>query len=698
MDPHAVYRRSGLVKSSLRISVAAALLTLAALAIGGAFLISAYIEQERQRDLLQWESRLGLVADAKADAIGRLVLSERRNLEELAANASLRFYLWQIAQAADSPAGNGPGATGAIGYLRNLLLASADRLGYESSSGSRLPANVAQSRIAGLAVFDAGLNPVSVTPGLLELRATFGPVLERALQGTKSPVMELMRDAQDQAVMVTAVAVGAVPGTHGVAGDGPLGVLLGIRSAEAELYPLLTRGPSFAEENESLLLELRADIVALLSPTRDGSQGLRRTLPAERADLAEIAAVTSPGRFVVLDNYRGRTVLQVSRPVRGQNWVLVQQVDAVEAMSLANDRRRFLLAALSLLLFSIVAVAVAAWRHGSSIRARHQAEELADKAARLQRQTELLHTITDNLDVLILLVSRAGRVLFVNRAAATAAGSTIPELLDTALAGFLPAALLHEAEEGMVAAREQGAIQYRLLQWQIAAGVRSYHTSFIPVEHIGEEQQPVLLVLSDVTAIEQAHRSNTDLLRRLVLTLVSAVDRHDPYSADHARRMTEVVDALARELGFTDQERGTLDLAATLANIGKIMIPVEILTKKDPLSVNEQELLRRHVEYGLDLLRGLQFDGPVLDIIAQKQERLDGRGYPQGLSGERITLAGQVLAVANAFVALRSTRAWRQGLTVREAVDELMRGAGTEFDRRVVAALLHVTENRCDWS
>ena len=162
--------------------------------------------------------------------------------------------------------------------------------------------------------------------------------------------------------------------------------------------------------------------------------------------------------------------------------------------------------------------------------------------------------------------------------------------------------------------------------------------------------------------------------------------------------MTEVADALARELDFSDQERSTLNLAASLANIGKIMIPVELLTRAGPLTPEEQESLHRHVDFGLELLRGLQFDGPVMDIIAQKQERPDGRGYPRGLGADRITLAGQVLAVANAFVALLSPRAYRQQLSIQGALDELMRGAGSQFDRRVIAALFHVAENRRDWS
>jgi PAS domain-containing protein len=682
------------MKSAVGFSIAAAVACLLALVGLGALLIDAYIEQERQRDLLQWESRLGLVADAKADAVYRLLATDRRNLEELAGNASLRFYLWQVVQAR-AAAGGDPGSAG---YLRNLVLAAAERYGLLETSGGRVAANVAQPRTSGLALLDADLNPVVATPGLAEVRGTFADVARRALAQPPERASELMRDAMDQPVIVTAVTVGAVPGT-GAAGDGqPVGVVLGVRSAETELYPLLTRGPAFAEENESLLLAQRGDTVALLSPTHDGSPGLHRTLPADRAELAEVAAVSAPGRFAALDNYRGRPVLQVSRTIRGQPWVLAQQVDAAEALSLADDRRRFLLTALSLLLFSIVAVAVAAWRHGSGVRARHQAEELADKAGRLQRQTDLLHTITDNLDALTLLVDREQRVLFTNRAAADALGATIAAILDRDLAGLLPASVRREIGEGIEQACEQGVASHRLLQWPAGEAVRSFHASFIPVERIGEERRPALLVLSDVTRLEDLHRRDTDLLRRLVLTLVSAVDRHDPFSANHARRMTEVTDALARELGFSDQERSTLDLAASLANIGKILLPVELLSKAGPLTPDEQRLLQKHVDYGLELLRGLQFEGPVMDIISQKQERPDGAGYPRGLTGERITLAGQVLAVANAFVALLSARAWRPGLSVKAALDELMRGAGTQFDRRVIAALFHVAENRRDWS
>jgi HD-GYP domain-containing protein (c-di-GMP phosphodiesterase class II) len=678
------------MQGGLRFSVPAAALALAGLVALGFWGINAYVAEELQRDLLQWESRLGLVADAKADAAARLVDGQRREVEELASNASLRFYLWQLGEDAAAAGSD----SGARGYLRNLLQAAAGRYGYPDSSGE-LPANLQRVRTAGLALLDGRLQAVVTTPGLGGAADSFRTLAAAALAAPATPQVALLPDATDRAVIVTAVAVGSLPGTGQ---RGALGVVLAVRSAEEELYPLLVRGPSFGEDNEALLLERRDDVVSLLSPTRDGSPPLRRTLPVERLDLAESLAVTAPGRFAQASNYRGEEVLQVSRPIRRLGWVLAQQVDAAQALSLGNERRRFLLTALTLLLFMLAAVAVAAWRHGSSVRSRQQAAELADKAYRLERQTDLLHNITDNLDSLTLLVTQDQRVLFTNQATAAAVGSTIGSIVGAPLAGILDAATVREINAGLAEVAASRATVHRLLRMPLNGRERSFTASFIPVERIGGERQPTLLVMSDITDVQQVQQRQTNLLRRLVLTLVSAVDRHDPYSAHHAQRMTEVADALARELGFSDEERSTLDLAASLANIGKIMIPVELLTKTGALSAEEKALLQKHVDFGLELLRGLEFDGPVTEIIAQKQERPDGQGYPQGLAASRITLAGQVLAVANAFVALVSPRAWRAGNTLNGAVDELQRRADTQFDRRVLAALAHVVQNRRDWS
>ncbi|MSR08877.1 MAG: HD domain-containing protein [Gammaproteobacteria bacterium] len=680
----------------------------------GALLINVYIEGERQRDLLQWESRLGLVADAKADAVARLLAADRRALQELAANASLQLYLWQVTQARQSPE---PGSEPAQqAYLRNLVLAAGERGGYLPDAGARIPANLPQSPTSGLALLDASLTPVAVTPGLGSVEVTYREVARRALAAPSRPVVDLVLDAEDRAMLVVAVPVNLVSGARVPGpvqpGGGPAGVVLGVRSAAQELFPLLGRGPSFAEDSETLLLARRDDSVVFLSPTREGANALRRSMPLDRpeadAQLAEVVAVLSPDGFASLDNYRGTPVLQVSRRIRGQalrseartgnEWVLVQQVQATEALSGANERRTFLLATLSLLLVAIAALAVAAWRHGSSVRAGQQAAELRDKAAKLQRQTDLLHTITDNVDVLTVLINRDQEVVFTNQATATAVRSSIAGLVGGPLAGIFghgTAALLASLSEEV---RRQRTSVHRVLPLTLGGGLRSYQTSLIPVARIGERRQLVLLVLSDVTELKVVEQRHADLLRDLVSTLSDVVALHDPFSAHHAKRMAEVAQAVARELGLPDAERETLGLAATLANIGKIMLPSELLTKTEPLTTADRELLRKHVDYSLQLLKGLDFEGHVLEAIAQKQELLDGSGYPRGLTQQQMTLSGRILSVANAFVALVSVRAYRQGFSIEAALEELLRNAGTQYDRRVIAALFHVAENRRDWS
>lgn len=684
--------------------VAIAVVALLVLIGLGALLISFYIEGERQRDLLQWESRLGLVADAKADSVARLVAADRRELEELASNASLQLYLWQVVKARQSAEVAVEPAQQA--YLRNLILAAAERGGYLPDSGTRVPANLPRSPTSGLALLDANLNPVVVTPGLGSVAGRYSEVARRALATPPQSVVDLVLDANDRAMLVVAVPVNAVPGSLRT-GGGPAGVVLGARGADEELFPLLSRGPAFAEDSETLLLARRDESVLFLSPTREGANALRRSMPLDRpqadSQLAEVSAVLTPDRFASLDNYRGTPVLQVSRRIRGQamrgqEWVLVQQVKADEALSGANERRMFLLATLSLLLLAIAALAVAAWRHGSSVRARQQAAELRDKAAKLQRQTDLLHTITDNVDVLTVLINREQDVVFTNQATADAAKSSIAALVGGRLAGIFghaTAAILAELSEEV---RRQRMPLHRVLPLTLGGGLRSFQTSLIPVERIGERRQLVLLVLSDVTELKVVEQHHADLLRDLVSTLSDVVDLHDPFSAHHANRMAEVAQAVACELGLPDAERETLGLAATLANIGKIMLPSDLLTKTGSLTAEDRELLRKHVDYSLELLKGLDFEGPVLDVIAQKQELLDGSGYPKGLTEQQMTLSGRILSVANAFVALVSVRAYRQGVSIEAALEELLRGAGTQYDRRVIAALFHVAENRRDWS
>jgi HD-GYP domain-containing protein (c-di-GMP phosphodiesterase class II) len=678
-----------------RLAYAIPLLVLVLLVLIGAFFINAYIEQERQRDLQQWESRLGLVADAKVDAIGALLNRAFDNLQELADNASLQLYLGQLLEPTQAPATGTEAAP--LSYLRNLILASADRYGYWSGDAPRVNANLPMTGTTGLALLDRDFNVVVATPGMPAIDDGFRPTLERALVGVGRQASGILPDGLDRPVIVLAAPVRAVMGSSD--DDAVIGLLVGIKDAERELFPIVNSGAGFAEDSESILLEMRGDRVVYLSSTRDGARPMQRSMPTSRTRLAAAQAVQTLDSFDILDNYAGRSVLQVSRRVERQTWVLAQQVDALQALSESKERRRFLLVSLSLLLLTIVAITIAAWRHGSSVRAKQQAAELREKALKLQKQTELLHAVSDNIDVMTLLIADDQQIAFTNQAAANAAGVRIADLLGSGLGAALGAATAAELADGIRQARQTGDSAHRVLSLRLGSTDGVFHASFIPVEQIGRYESPVLLVLGDITRLQRAQRRQESLLRNLVSTLVQVVDLHDPYYAHHSERIAEVAVAIGREMGLNRGDLETLDLAATLAHVGKITIPREVLVKTGALTAEEEAQLRAHVKTGLELLQNLDFEGPVLETIAQKQEHIDGSGYPHGLTGDQMTVPGKILATANAFVALVSPRAFRDALTVSAAIDRLMQEADERYDRQVLAALFHIAENLQDsWS
>ena len=643
----------------------------------------AYIMRDRQRASRDWEARLGAAADARSQAVSAALAAELRELGELAGNASLQMYFAQLLRVGSGTADETVLAQ--KGYLRNLLVAAADRGGYTDES-SRLPANLGTAQPSGLALLDPALNAVVATPGMRDLDSAYRDVARRALADAQGAASDLALDRHDRPDLVQAVAVKPALGT---AATGRVGILVGVRGAAHSIYPLLENGP--VDASTAALVARRGSSVTYLSPGSIRAVPLKPALPTERADLGEVAAVLRPGSFASVQNYRGQYVLQASRAVGGTDWVLLQQIDAATAFAGASEREALWIVLGALLIGVASALAAAVVWRGRTLGA----ESLA---AALRARAELLHAVTDNIDVLALLVSREGEVLFGNRATGDAVGIAPRDIVGRHLSRVFDSTTLQELLHGIDDSSRIRSAVHELLDMGSGDSRRNFQASFIPIDRYGDREALTLVVLTDVSQLKRAQERHADMLEKLVATLVQAVDLHDPYAAQHARRMTEVADAVARTLDLSEQERAALDIAATLANIGKIMIPAELLTKTEPLTDADWQTLRRHVDFSVDLLKSLDFEGPVRSIIAQKQEHLDGTGYPRGLTAGQMTLSGRILAVANAFVAMVSDRAYRHGVTIEQALQELMDESGTHYDRGVVAALFHVAENRQDWS
>ncbi|HYH57988.1 MAG TPA: HD-GYP domain-containing protein [Thermoleophilaceae bacterium] len=181
--------------------------------------------------------------------------------------------------------------------------------------------------------------------------------------------------------------------------------------------------------------------------------------------------------------------------------------------------------------------------------------------------------------------------------------------------------------------------------------------------------------------------------RGTVMLLADVVEHDDAYTADHSRSVVELAHAVAEELGFPATERDELEFAALLHDVGKIAIPKEILNKPARLSDEEFELMKMHTVEGQAMLNrvgGLM--GRVGTIVRSCHERWDGNGYPDGVAGEQIPLAARIVFCCDAYNAITTDRPYRRARSQSEAFAELREGAGSQFDPRVVAALIAVIE------
>jgi HD-GYP domain-containing protein (c-di-GMP phosphodiesterase class II) len=181
--------------------------------------------------------------------------------------------------------------------------------------------------------------------------------------------------------------------------------------------------------------------------------------------------------------------------------------------------------------------------------------------------------------------------------------------------------------------------------------------------------------------------------RGTVMLLSDVIESENTYTGQHSRSVVDLVNAVAEDLGFPEEGRQELEFAAMLHDVGKIAIPKHILGETGPLTDGELEVMKTHTiegQFMLDRVGGLL--GQVGEIVRSCHERWDGHGYPDRLAGEEIPLASRVVFCCDAYNAMTSERLYRPTLPENEALAELIANAGTQFDPRVVAAVVRVVE------
>ncbi|MEU3061213.1 HD-GYP domain-containing protein [Streptomyces subrutilus] len=177
-----------------------------------------------------------------------------------------------------------------------------------------------------------------------------------------------------------------------------------------------------------------------------------------------------------------------------------------------------------------------------------------------------------------------------------------------------------------------------------------------------------------------AHRST-------IRALVQAVDIKDRYTRGHSERVGQASAMIARELGMGEERLEVVRIAGILHDVGKLGVPTRLLRKDGPLTPEERRVIELHPEYGHEMVRGIGFLGEARSAILHHHERVDGSGYPYGLRGDQIPVLARVVAVADAFDAMTSTRSYSRARPVPTALAELERCAGAQFDPAMVRAL-----------
>ena len=208
-------------------------------------------------------------------------------------------------------------------------------------------------------------------------------------------------------------------------------------------------------------------------------------------------------------------------------------------------------------------------------------------------------------------------------------------------------------------------------------------------------------IIRDISERKQAEEQIQEGVENLKLTLdgvitalALTVEQRDPYTAGHQQRVSQLGCAIAEEMGMTMIQVEGVRTAGVVHDLGKMHIPIEILSRPGKLTKEEYNIVRSHAQVGYDILKEIEFPWPIANIVHQHHEKMDGSGYPLGLSHSAIIMEARILCAADVVEAMASHRPYRPALGMDKALDEITRGKGSRFDSDVVDSCLTVIKEK----
>lgn len=216
----------------------------------------------------------------------------------------------------------------------------------------------------------------------------------------------------------------------------------------------------------------------------------------------------------------------------------------------------------------------------------------------------------------------------------------------------------------------------------------------VPFPGCEEDLSHVILVIMDITEEKESIQKINRLLNQVVETLADIVEKRDPYTAGHQKKVAKLAVFIGKEMGLSEEKLKSLYMAGLLHDIGKIAVPIDILNKPGKLDPTEFELIKKHPEVGYEILKNIEFPYPVAEIVLEHHERIDGSGYPKGLKDGDILIEARILTVSDVVEAMSSHRPYRPAFPLETALKEISEKKGILYDKDVVDACIKLFKEK----
>lgn len=670
----------------------------AAIVVTGIWLIARFTSIDLARDMQGWQEKLNLIAESRTAELNNWVNSHFKELHTLADNPSLQLYITELQTLQDNmPAGAAESEEPAQkAYLRNLLLFTAERAGYsESNAIATINANVKQESKGGLAVLN-NKNDVVVSTAMTQ--STKELMLEnfKKLPAGQDGFIDIQKDSVGTLYVGFVVPIFPIQGEKNP--ESQIGRVIGIKTIDNNFFGLLKHPGVIEKTLESVLIRVSQNNMEYISPTQDGSSALTKQKDRDKNKFVEANLLETAGNFISdKKDYRDKPVLATSRAIAGTPWTLIVKIDRQEALQESGQRRASMVVFFFLIIAIIVLIIFAVWWHAHSKRAMMMSYHFKRIAAKAQAQEQLLQLVADHQPESIYIIDHEQNYRFANRKTADDVGSNIEHIIGKSVIAVRGVTHADYIEEFCHKSLKTKQILYDVAHQRYQFGERIIRSAFVPIDHIPVDILPkntsgVLVVEQDITEVVHEREQRISTHYQLVQTLLRLVDARDPFAANHSLLVSHISQEIAIEMDLDDITAEATRFAGGLMNVGKIVVPTELLTKTESLNTEEKRIIHDSMNASSDMIKSVSFRGPVSETLKQWQEKWDGTGS-LGLKGENILISARIIAVANAFIGMISPRSWRNAIPIESANKFLLDQCDTHFDRRVVVALINYVEN-----